>query len=187
MLRNRLNEWMCGCFLGPDEGAGGSGGEGGSEGGKGGEGGAGGSGGGTPKTYDEEHVRKLNSEAAGYRTRANKAERELEEFRKSQLTDAEKKELRLKELESENTTLKGRERSSRIEALAAKAGARDADVVALLVPADAEDLAKAITEIKKARPHLFGSSGSVDGGAGGGGGGSAGTMNDFIRRSAGRG
>jgi hypothetical protein len=59
-------------------------------------------------------------------------------------------------------------------------------VVALLVPSDAEDLAKAITEIKKARPHLFGGSGSADGGAGGGGAAATGGMNDFIRRSAGR-
>lgn len=75
-----------------DEGAeGGSnkGGEGGSGEGSG-EGSGSGDGEGDQDTFDRSYVEKLRKESADYRTRAKKAEEELEERRKAEMSDLEK-------------------------------------------------------------------------------------------------
>jgi len=176
MLRNRLvDDFWFGCFLEGDEGgAGGGSGSGAGDDDQGGEEGAGGG-----------KEAELRREAARYRRELRDTQARLSKLESEKLTESEKRDLRAKELEAENATLKAERHAARVEAAAATAGARNPAIVAKLVPADADDPKKAIEQIKKDNPYLFGTAGSADGGAGGNSGGSGRSMNDLIRRGRG--
>lgn len=134
---------------------------------------------------------ELRRENAARRKRETELEKELNAHKQAQMSDAEKREARIKELEAENQTLQRETRKTNAMAAALRAGSIDPEAVAALIPQDADDLPKAVEEMKKARPHLFRTgapSGSADGGSGNqNGGGSANAnspnqkMNDYIR------
>lgn len=185
----------------------------------GGDGGAGGTGGGAPpaggnidpaaggggappagdpppaddkdEKFDKEYVGKLRAEAAKYRTEHQKTAARLKELEDAQLSDTEKRDKRLAELELENRKLQVESRNSSILALAAAAGATVPQAIVGLVPTDAENLQTTIASLKKQFPDLFRKSapgGTAD--AGGGRSDDSGKpkagMNEFLRRSAGR-
>ncbi len=118
-----------------------------------------------------------------------KAAAKLKEIEDASKGEAQKLQEQLQALQAENTSLKTQVQTARAERAAAKGGALYPDLVAAKVPADTmndeKKLEAAINDIKKTYPALFGKAGgSADGGAGGGKMGSS--MNDFIRRAAGR-
>lgn len=140
------------------------------------------------KQFPASVVRKLRRENAQQRKDAAELKARLDALESEKLTDSEKRDKRLKALEEENARVKAEARAARLESLAAKAGATDADVVALLIPADAEDPSKAIAALKRERPHLFGGTrpGSADAGAGNAGKPGGSSVNEMIRRATGR-
>jgi hypothetical protein len=140
-----------------------------------------------PKTYDEKYVKALRGEAAQHRKELREAQARLKELETAQLSEAEKKDLRLKELEGEVSRLQKETRTAQVVAAAAAAGAVNPERVARLVDDDAEDVKKAVADLKKSDPYLFArpGGGSADGGAGGNGTTKL-DMNSLIRRAAGR-
>lgn len=155
---------------------------------QGGQGTQGGQGGEEQKTFDAAYVKQLRDEAAANRRKAADAEKKLKALEDEKLSDSEKREKRLKELETENVQLKQQSRRSDIVAAAAAAGAINPQRVARLIDDDAEDVTKAVAELKKSDAYLFGrpGGGGADGGAGGREAGSE-DMNTLLRRAAGRG
>jgi hypothetical protein len=139
------------------------------------------------RTYDAGYVKALRTEAAANRAKAREAEARLKALEDAQLSEGEKKDRRLKELEDEVGTLRQQTRRAEVQAAAAKAGAVDADVVARLVEDDEADVQRAVHALKRDKPYLFNrpGAGSADGGAGGRAIDSP-NMNDYIRRAAGR-
>lgn len=152
-----------------------------------GDGGSGGEGGGT-ETFDRAYVESLRKENAGYRTRATKAEKELEEKRKEEMddltrsqTERDEEKARADKLEQELADM----RMSQAVTLAAT-GANffdPQDALSLLNPNDIaldengipnrQSVEAAVKRLADSKPHLVkgGVSGSGDGGARGGGGG----------------
>jgi hypothetical protein len=120
------------------------------------------------KTFDETYVRELRAENAKHRTAAAAAEAKLKALEDEKLSDTEKREKRMKELEADNARLVGESRKSAILAQAAAAGAIVPEAIVGLVPADAEDYKKAIAEVKREYADLFRkpTAGSADAGAG---------------------
>ncbi|MBI2954239.1 MAG: hypothetical protein HYY30_07995 [Chloroflexi bacterium] len=116
---------------------------------------------------------------------------ELEKIKQGQMAEQQKLQAQLDQLGKENNELKGRVQMATAERAATKAGALYPDLVAAKIPAevlaDNKKLDAAIGEIKKQYPALFGQArGLADGGAGGGRNAAGSSMNDFIRRAAGR-
>jgi hypothetical protein len=178
-----------GCFFDGDEGGGAGGGAGSPAPGAAAEGAAGSGDGGTKpdgKTYDEKYVKSIRDEAAKARTELRTAAAELKKLQDAQLSDSEKLQARVKELEENTSKAEARARLAEAKAAAAEAGAQNATAVAKLLEPD-EDIDKGVARIKKEVPALFTKqTGSADGGAGGGTPRTGPSMNDFIRRSAGR-
>jgi myosin heavy subunit len=138
------------------------------------------------KTFDEAYVRTLRGENAKTRTELKSALLRLKELEDAQLSDAEKREKRLKDLEAENADLRRTAREAQTRAAAASAGAVNPAAVARLID-EGEDVEKAVTALKKSDPYLFHrpGAGSADGGAGGAAVRGQ-NFNDLIRRAAGR-
>ncbi len=115
---------------------------------------------------------------------------ELQKVKQAQMTETQKLRAQLDQISKENNDLKSRVQTATAERAATKAGALYPDLVAAKIPSDAlsddKKLDAAIADIKKAYPALFGKAGggSADGGAGGKTVGNS--MNDFIRKAAGR-
>jgi hypothetical protein len=189
---------------GGEAGSGGGTGEGAPAGGTGNDPAAGGggnpdplAGGGAPpandkdEKFDKEYVQKLRAEAAKYRTEHQKTSARLKELEDAQLSDTEKKDKRLAELEAQNLKLQVESRNSSILALAAAAGATVPQALVGLVPLDAENLQAAIGALKKQFPDLFrkaspGGTADAGGGKSDDNGKPKAGMNEFLRRSAGR-
>lgn len=228
MLRDIFGypRWMC--LLNADGGGGSAGGGGGTgSGGDGGQGGAGtggnaggvaGSGGdGGQKTYDEEYVKSLRSEAAKHRTKA----KELEDQVKNMPNEITAKVLKALGLEPdpnknyENQLAEARKKGqdaeeranqklirAEVKAVATELGIVDADAALALIDrtgigitdtGDVKGVKPALEALIKAKPYLVGKPGAVGGGSnpagsggGAGGAGSGKSMNDFIRRAAGK-
>lgn len=165
-----------------------SGGDGGAPGGqqKAGDGGSGDAKGG--KQQDEGYIKELRAESAGYRTQLREVQAKLKALEDEKLSDSEKQAKRLKELEAENSRLAGESRRTAILAQAASAKAIVPEAIVGLVPADAEDIKKAVAEVKREHPGLFEkpSAGSADAGAGNGNQKAPTDMDTIIRRAAGR-
>jgi DNA repair exonuclease SbcCD ATPase subunit len=140
-----------------------------------------------PKTFDAAYVKQLRDEAAANRKKAKDAETRLQALENEKLSDGEKRDKRLKELETEVEALRRDKRAIDVERAATKAGARHPEVIARMVDPAAEDLEKAVTEVKKQYPDLFTrpGAGSADGGSGGGAPNGQ-DMNQMLRRAAGR-
>lgn len=150
------------------------------------------------KAFDADYVRKLRSENAAYRKRAQEAEGRVAAFEQSQLSEAEKAQARIAELEKQNQALLDsahRDRLERQVALAApKYGIVDPDAAVRLLDIDRLDVADdgtinnlddTLKNLIKDRPWLVGTQ------RGSGGGGArpqqpATSMNDVIRQAAGR-
>lgn len=131
------------------------------------------------KTFDEAYVKQLRDEAAANRKKATDAEKRLKALEDANLTDAQKKDARLKELEAleasiqtKEATWTTRERELLTENAVALAvvgvDPEVADIVAdlmkkspLLVQDEdtgrptADSLKTALAQIKKDRPRLF--------------------------------
>lgn len=135
-------------------------------------------------------LKKANGEAAAHRKKA-------EELENAALSESEKRDKRIKELEAEQSTWQRERRDATIRqavgTAARKAGALYPDDVYLLVRDELkvsddgkpEGVDDAIKDLRKSRPALFGAGGSADGGAGRNGQPPS-SMNDMIRNAAGR-
>jgi hypothetical protein len=173
---------------GTGEGGGQSGNEGGAPGGQQ-QAGAGGAGDAkNDKQYPESYVRELREEAAKHRREKAAIEAKLKALEDEKLSDTERREKRLKELEAENARLAGESRRAAILAQAAAAGAIVPEAIVGLVPADAEDVKAGVAAVKREYPQLFvkPSAGSADAGAGNGKNKEPVDMDTRIRRAAGR-
>jgi hypothetical protein len=129
-----------------------------------------------------------------------KAQARIQELEQANMTEAEKRDRRLAELEAKEATWDVERQTLTLRHSvwqeAMKAGAVYPDLVVQAVsPASVEwakdgtpaNIGKVVAEVRQAYPALFRvTPGSADGGAGQGTAGAAPTMNDLIRRSAGR-
>lgn len=141
-------------------------------------------------------ISKLNSEAKANRLRAEKAEAELAEIKKSQMSDLERLTAESKEKDDRINSLTAEARDLRLEGkvVAAATKAKAVDPVLVFRSLDKSqveydgdnptNLDTLIGELKKAHPVLFQRvEGSGDGGARRGGT-TSGGMNDLIRQGA---
>lgn len=140
-----------------------------------------------PKTFTEDYVKALRSEAANHRTIAKDLQKQLDEVKNAGMTAEQQKDAKIAEYEKKIADLALASRSKDIALAANKLNAIDPDVVAALVPADAGNIELAIQELKQSKPFLFKGSGNIDAGSGtGDGDGPKTDMNALIRRGAGR-
>lgn len=139
------------------------------------------------ETFDAAYVKKLRDEAAANRTKLREVEAELKKRTDAEMTETERQKAALDAAHAERDELKSTARRLEAQVAAALAGAPHPDVVARLVPPDAENITEAMQDIKKQYPALFARpvAGSADGGQSGKRP-AAPSMNDFIRQSAGR-
>ena len=130
---------------------------------------------------------QLRAEAAQARTELKRVQEALKAHEDAKLSDSEKQQKRLQELEEENVALLSKVRDGEVLAAVARSGAVHPEVVAKLVNPAVDNLAAELERLRKAYPTLFSKGkGSADG---------APVdppaprkdMNEFIRASAGRG
>lgn len=175
-------------------------------GGTGDQGSQGGQGSGTPQQQasgtpsDSRSAERLEAELAKVRKEAAEARTKLKALEDEKLSESEKLQNRVKELEEKEKQWERERTESRLRSQVAeagrKAGAIDPDVLYRLVDPDdivlddsgkPKNLDALIKHLRDTRPYLFGKPGSADGGAGRRTGATgAETMNDRIRRLAGR-
>lgn len=150
--------------------------------------------------FDAEYVRALRKEAAQYRTRLKELETRQQADDNAKLTEQEKLQKRLKELEqqteSQTKALRSRTTEYEVKLAAAQMGIVDPeaawkllDTSSLEFDADGKpkDVEKALRELLKTKTYLVGQrQPNAGAGAGGTGGNPKTTMNDAIRRAAGR-
>lgn len=119
----------------------------------------------TPEDLEAE-IRKLRAEAAGYRTKAKEGETakaELEKLRQAEMTEQEKREARIKELEAQNAEAITKVKQSTVRAMASELGFADPkDAAKLLdsIPDDEKELEDALKGLLKTKPYLAKSAGS---------------------------
>lgn len=153
--------------------------------------------GGSPKTYDESYVRTLRDEAASNRTALRKVEAELKALKDKELSESERKEARIKELEAEMSQVKVVTEQARIlsEVLDTGVSGKQAKLIVRLIEPGCADVKAAIEALKTEHPQLFATTG--DSGPGRSDTGSAMSagrqqqnmgvdINEAIRRAAGR-
>ena len=197
-MQRWMNEWMFSCFFEGDEGSGG-GGAAGSGGAKGDGENKGGDGAGEEK-FDAAYVKTLRQEAAANRKKATDLEAKLKARDDADLTETEKLKKQAAEATEKATQAeeRSRQRVARAEVLteATKAKIVDPDAAYRLIRDDLEfgddgepkNVVALIKQLAKERPYLVQkAAGSADGGAGAGGTAAKSGMNDFIRKSTGRG
>lgn len=118
----------------------------------------------TPEDLEAE-IKKLRQEAANYRTKAKEGESakaELDKLRQAEMTAAEKREARIKELEAANESASAKARFALARAKAAELGFADSSYVKLLdtIPDDEKELEEALSGLLKAHPNLARKEGS---------------------------
>lgn len=118
----------------------------------------------TPEDLEAE-IKKLRQEAASYRTKAKEGEAakaELDKLRQAEMTETEKREARIKELEAANESASAKARFALARAKAAELGFADSSYVKLLdtIPDDEKELEEALGELLKAHPNLARKEGS---------------------------
>ncbi len=119
----------------------------------------------TPEDLEAE-IRKLRAEAAGYRTKAKEGETakaELEKLRQAEMTEQEKRDARIKELEAQNAEAITKVKQSTVRAMASELGFADPkDAAKLLdsIPDDEKELEDALKGLLKTKPYLAKSAGS---------------------------
>ncbi len=143
--------------------------------------------------YDAAYVANLRKESGDMRKALREAQAKLKEIEDANLSETEKLRKEVEALRQESAAHRQARREAEVLTAAAKAGAKRPEVVAKLVPADAEDLTATLETLRKEYPEFFGAThGSADGGAGtpaatGNAGGGTGTpkppakMSDQIR------
>ncbi len=136
------------------------------------------------KSYDEEYVKGLRSEAAGYRTQLRELQDKVKAFEDKDKSELQKAADALKASATEKEQLQAKLRENEIALAAVKHNAIHPEVVARMVPADAQNIDNAITDLKKQYPALFKKVGGADGGAGDESGDDF-NMNHLLRRAAG--
>ncbi len=141
-------------------------------------------------SFTQEEVNRLIGKA-----RKEEQQKLDKQIKDAQLSEQQRAEQRVKELEAETRTLRAKDV---VAVAAAKLGVKNANAVFKLVKDSLEyddkgavtNLKEALAEAKEIAPEFFGktiSTGSADGGSGNNGTREGGiSMNDFIRRSAGR-
>jgi len=151
--------------------------------------------------WDEERARRtIDAQRASEKAlkdELSSVKGELKKLQDAQLSDAERKDARIKELEGEVTSLQGQlgtvSADTALLAEAVKAGASKPEAVVKLVDRSTLEVeggklkgaAKAVETVKKDYPELFGKVAGGDGGPRGGAP-TADSMNDRLRRAAGR-
>lgn len=122
-----------------------------------------------------DEAKKLRSEAKSLRARLAAAEQKVSGFEAASLSESEKLQKQIAELNGERDTLKTAMRQAKAQAAVAAAGAEYPDLVASKIPDDVLDgddpkaVTKAIDELRKQYPNLFKSpTGRIDGGDRGG-------------------
>lgn len=122
-----------------------------------------------PEKFDAEYVKSLRSENAKHRNELKDVKAQLEQFKQSQMTEAEKAAARLQQLEAENARLITDRRDnalrSAITTAAAKLGVRHVDAALKLIDTAALDIGEdgevsgadaAMRDLVKLYPGLFG-------------------------------
>lgn len=145
-----------------------------------------GAGGSESKTFDADYVQKVRSEAASWRTKAQQAQKRLDDMERGQMSELEKLKVDNEAITKERDTYREQARAAQVASAAGKAGAIYPDAVARLIPADAEDTEAALKEVRKQYPAMF-RQGSADAGAGTNGKPLTNDMNDILRSAARRG
>lgn len=135
-----------------------------------------------------EKARELRAEAAGLRKRLKDAEGKNASYETERLTEGEKLQKRIDELTAANGALLQATHAATVASKAATAGALYPEVVARQIPDDTDDIDKAVADLKKRYPALFGGAASVSSADGGARGSpiKGDDMNSMIRRAAGR-
>jgi len=130
------------------------------------------------KTFDEGYVKELREEAKKYRLKLREIEEAKKKLEDEKLTDAEKKEARIKELESKLTGIESEYKQNQISSMivrsASSKGFIDMEAVELLAnrelssedEVDQKDVDRVINKIAKDKPYLIKSSESASAGAG---------------------
>lgn len=118
----------------------------------------------TPEDLEAE-IKKLRQEAANYRTKAKEGEAakaELDKLRQAEMTEKEKADLRIKELEAENQSALAKARIATARAKASELGFADSSDVKLLdsIPDDEDELESALKGLLKSKPYLAKEKGS---------------------------
>ena len=119
----------------------------------------------TPEDLEAE-IKKLRQESASYRTKAKdgeSAKAELDKLRQAEMSEAEKREARIKELESQNAEAITKVKQSTVRAMASELGFADPkDAAKLLdsIPDDEKELEDALKGLLKPKPYLASVTGS---------------------------
>lgn len=118
----------------------------------------------TPEDLEAE-IKKLRQEAANYRTKAKEGEAakaELDKMRAAEMSESEKREARIKELEAENQSALAKARIATARAKASELGFVDSSDVKLLdsIPDDEDELESALKGLLKSKPYLAKEKGS---------------------------
>lgn len=152
--------------------------------------------GGNEDMVPKREVQEANREAQKLRERLRDAEKERDDLKKSQMTDAEKVQKERDDAVAAKAAADKRVRDLQVQVLAGKIGIVDPEAASALLdwssisdPDDSKAVEKALKDLVKDKPYLAGkTAGGGDGGAGNGSGaGRSGNMNDLIRAGAGRG
>ena len=136
-----------------------------------------------PRTFDEEYVKKLRAEAAGYRRRVRELEEKVKRYEDEKLSEQERLQKRLVELEQEHAQVLAEMEALRlrhaVERAASKLGFRNpedayqlADLSGVAINEDGtvEGIEAALKALAKERPYLLrqeGSGGDIDATRGG--------------------
>lgn len=148
-----------------------------------------GSGGSTTDMVPRSEAQEARSEAKNLRDRLRAAEKERDELKASQETDAEKLKRERDEAATGRTAAETRVRNLQVQVLASKVGIVDPEAAATLLdwskiedPEVTSQVEKALRDLVKDKPYLAGKvPGGSDGGAGDGSGASGEDMNSLIR------
>lgn len=159
-----------------------------------GEGTSGGPGGASESKDDvlsAEQARKLRSENYELRQRLKQAEAALEEAKKGEQTELQKRDEEIQKQGERLAALERRNRSMGVQVAAGRLGIVDPEAADKLLdwdkidnPADEQQIEQALQQLVKDKPYLTRIAGAADGGARGQA--RPTDMNDVLRRAAGR-
>ena len=130
------------------------------------------------QSKDKELVKSLRTESIKNKKRAQKAEKELDKIRQDKLSDDEKKDLKIKQLEKEKEDADNKLKDSEVDGMilgyASTIGFQDLEVVKLIARKELgdedeiseEDVKGVIDSIAKDKKYLLGESQTTDVGKG---------------------
>lgn len=153
----------------------------------------GGSGDGQTQMVPASEAQEARKEAKNLRQRMKAIEKERDELKGAQMSDAEKTTEERDKLREQAKTLAESNRTLRVQVLSSKVGIIDPEAASALLdwskitdPEDDAEVEQALREMVKEKTYLAGNvAGGGDGGAGGGSG-EVVDMNQALRRAAGR-